>query len=222
MRIILSPAIVAGDCCAQEASPAPVESRGKHVSCRFSGPSAAVFARGANFDCAGAHPPADEGVFAPENRTPARRKTTMSRVLLVNDHDHVRLELRLLLEALGHLVEEADDGLDGVSRALSWKPDAAIVALALPIIDGYVFARRMRELFGNAIRLIALAGPDQQARALDAGFDLFLPESTEPEAVRALFAARDIPAAILLARLSSQLSAFSSQPGRSAPDVLFG
>jgi CheY-like chemotaxis protein len=114
----------------------------------------------------------------------------MSRVLLVNDHDHIRLDLRRLLEELGHSVEEADDGLDGISVALAWRPHAAVVGLALPIIDGYVFARRMREHFGSAIRLIALAGPAQQARALEAGFDLFLPEPADPAALRALFAAR--------------------------------
>jgi CheY-like chemotaxis protein len=117
----------------------------------------------------------------------------MSRVLLVNDHDHARLDHRRLLEALGHVVEEADDGLDGVAKALSWKPQAAIVGLALPIIDGYIFARRMREVFGSSIRLIALADPTHRARALDAGFDLVLPEPVDAALLCALFAPKDPP-----------------------------
>ena len=64
---------------------------------------------------------------------------------------------RVAHHAFGELLlqVEADDGLEGVSKALWWKPEAALVTLALPIIDGYVFARRMREAFGSAICLIA-------------------------------------------------------------------
>jgi CheY-like chemotaxis protein len=37
-------------------------------------------------------------------------------VLLIDDHDHVRFDLRRVLEGQGHAVEEADDGLDGVCK----------------------------------------------------------------------------------------------------------
>ncbi len=49
------------------------------------------------------------------------------RVLLVEDDDSSRVSLRLVLEAFGHAVEEAHDGLDGLRKAAEWKPDAAIV-----------------------------------------------------------------------------------------------
>jgi CheY-like chemotaxis protein len=141
----------------------------------------------------------------------------MSRVLLVNDHDHIRRDLRLLLEDLGHVVEEADDGLDGVSKALSWKPDTAIVGIAMPIIDGYAFARRMRETFGTGIRLIALIDSGQHARASEAGFDLFLPESAGLDAEGTLFAARDALAAVLpggAAVLNASFASFNpAHPG---------
>ena len=44
---------------------------------------------------------------------------TRHRVLLIDDHDHVRFGLRRVLEGQGHAVEEADDGLDGVRKALA-------------------------------------------------------------------------------------------------------
>jgi DNA-binding NarL/FixJ family response regulator len=54
---------------------------------------------------------------------------TPRRVLLIDDHDHTRFGLRRLLELRGHTVEEADDGRDGVRKALAWKPDVALVDL---------------------------------------------------------------------------------------------
>jgi CheY-like chemotaxis protein len=78
------------------------------------------------------------------------------RVLVVDDHGPSRLLLRRLLERKGHLVEEADDGLDGVRKALAWKPDVAVVDLDMPVVDGYGVAMRLRQALGQGIRLIAL------------------------------------------------------------------
>ena len=45
---------------------------------------------------------------------------TARRVLLIDDHDLLRLNLRSELEKPSHMVEEGDDGLDGVCKALLW------------------------------------------------------------------------------------------------------
>jgi two-component system, sensor histidine kinase len=111
---------------------------------------------------------------------------TPLRVLVVDDHDHIRFGLRRLLERQGHLVEEADDGLDGVRKALAWKPDAAVVDLEMPILDGYGVARRVRQALGDGVRLIALTGHDDPLGALAAGFDACLRKPAEPERVCSL------------------------------------
>src|SRR4051812_25759796 len=102
------------------------------------------------------------------------------RILLVDDEDDVRLSLRLLLEVSGYEVEEADDGLDGVRKVLSWGPDVALVDLEMPVLDGYGLARRVREALGGAVRLIALTGRDDGDRALIAGFDAYLLKPADP------------------------------------------
>jgi CheY-like chemotaxis protein len=105
------------------------------------------------------------------------------RVLVVDDHGPSRLLLRRLLERQGHLVEEADDGLDGVRKALAWKPDVAVLDLDMPVVDGYGVAMRLRQALGRGVRLIALTGLDDASGALAAGFDVFLKKPADPEQV---------------------------------------
>jgi CheY-like chemotaxis protein len=106
---------------------------------------------------------------------------TARRVLIIDDHDLLRFSLRLVLERQGHRVEEADDGLDGVRKALLWKPDVILVDMDMPLLDGYGVARHLRQTLGDAVRLIALTGLDEPQRALAAGFDVHLLKPTEPE-----------------------------------------
>jgi two-component system CheB/CheR fusion protein len=64
-------------------------------------------------------------------------------VLIVEDDADVRNSLRLLLEVRGHEVTVAADGLRGVDLALARRPDAAVVDISLPLLNGYEVARRL-------------------------------------------------------------------------------
>src|SRR4051794_36853547 len=78
------------------------------------------------------------------------------RILVIEDNRDGREMLRLLLECWGHQVQVAEDGRQGVARALAWEPEIAVVDIGLPILDGYQVARRLREVFQDKIFLIAL------------------------------------------------------------------
>ncbi len=106
------------------------------------------------------------------------------RVLLVEDNEPSRQALRLLLEGHGYTVEEADDGLDGVNKALATRPDVLVVDVDMPMLDGYGVARRVREALGPAVRLIALTGLDDPERARAAGFDAHLLKPADPDHVQ--------------------------------------
>ncbi|KYF75302.1 hypothetical protein BE18_41020 [Sorangium cellulosum] len=86
--------------------------------------------------------------------------------------------MRAYIEALGHEVTVAADGLEGVTKLLELRPQVAFVDIGLPGIDGYEVARRARAApGGEALYLVALSGyggPDDQARSRRAGFDLHL------------------------------------------------
>jgi len=99
------------------------------------------------------------------------------RVLVVEDNRDGRETLQALLELHGCRVEVAEDGLEGVDKALAWRPDAAVVDIGVPVLNGYEVARRVRARLGKGVRLIALTGYAQDADrrcALKAGFDVFL------------------------------------------------
>jgi CheY-like chemotaxis protein len=109
--------------------------------------------------------------------------TPPRRVLLVEDDDLTRQAVRQALEDGGHTVEEADDGLDGLLKALASKPDVVVVDIEMPVFDGYGVARRVRQVLGDGVRLIALTGHDEKERALAAGFDVFLLKPAGPDEV---------------------------------------
>lgn len=113
------------------------------------------------------------------------------RVLVVEDQPDSREALCMLLEAFGHDVRSVADGLRGVEAALSWKPDAAVVDIGLPLLDGWEVARRVRAALRNNIYLIALTGydrPSDRQRSSEAGFDVHLGKPAEPALLERLLA----------------------------------
>ncbi len=100
------------------------------------------------------------------------------RVLIIEDQQDARDSLRMLLELDGHDVAIARDGAEGLAKLANMDPDAALVDIGLPGIDGYEVARRAKELPNRKnILLIALSGYAQREdreRSREAGFDLHL------------------------------------------------
>ncbi|PWF43657.1 response regulator [Massilia glaciei] len=113
-------------------------------------------------------------------------------LLLIEDNDDGREMMATMLGAYGYPVEHAADGIEGVRKALTLRPQVALVDIGLPGIDGYEVARRLRanELTRN-IKLIALTGyglAEDQRRVLEAGFDMHL---VKPVAIQNLLDAID-------------------------------
>jgi CheY-like chemotaxis protein len=99
------------------------------------------------------------------------------RVLIVEDNQDSRDSLRILLELLGHEVDVAADGVEGIYKALTWRPVVALVDVGLPMLDGYQVAQCIRTVLGRSIFLVAHTGygqPEDRRRALEAGFDAHL------------------------------------------------
>jgi signal transduction histidine kinase/CheY-like chemotaxis protein len=96
-------------------------------------------------------------------------------VLLVDDNVDSCELVGLYFERQGHQVTCANDGQEGLERALDDRFDVAVVDIGLPTIDGYEVARRIRAARKeSAPVLLALTGygrSEDRRRALDAGFD---------------------------------------------------
>ena len=118
-----------------------------------------------------------------EAETQAPIHTASHRVLLIEDNADARDMARLGLELLGQTVSTASNGKTGVEMALADPPDAVIVDIGLPGLDGYEVGRRLREVLGDRIRLVALTGysqPEDRRRVREAGFDVHLVKPVVP------------------------------------------
>jgi CheY-like chemotaxis protein len=108
---------------------------------------------------------------------PTPRPARQARVLIVEDNDDSRVTLQRILQTEGHLVSAARDASAGLEAAAAGSPNIAVVDIGLPGMDGYQFARAMRERLGSGVRLIALTGYGTEAdrqRSTEAGFDAHL------------------------------------------------
>ncbi|KQW43949.1 two-component system response regulator [Nocardioides sp. Root1257] len=98
------------------------------------------------------------------------------RILVVEDDKQLASGLRRGLEAEGHAVDVALDGTEGEWFATENAYDAMVVDVMLPGLAGDQLCSRLREAgdWTPILMLTARSGPEQEARALDAGADDFL------------------------------------------------
>lgn len=109
----------------------------------------------------------------------------MINVLLVEDHVLVRMGLALLLEKSEKikLVGEAEDGLQGVSKAKELRPDVILMDIGLPVIDGITATKRIKEENPNA-RVLMFTSRDNEKdvfEAFSAGADGYIMKGASPE-----------------------------------------
>jgi signal transduction histidine kinase len=123
-----------------------------------------------------------------EERSGGEPNGTPLRIVVVEDQDDARLAMHDLLAGWGHQVVLAADGIEGVERILASRPDVALVDIAMPGLDGYSVARRVRSQLGaQAPRLVALTGfgrEEDRERAHRAGFDSHLTKPATPKDLR--------------------------------------
>ena len=97
------------------------------------------------------------------------------RILVVDDHVDGAETLSELLALLGHEVSVVHDGESAGAEAARFRPDAMLLDIGLPGIDGYEVCRRAREEpWGKEITIVALTGwgdKDAQRKSKAAGFD---------------------------------------------------
>lgn len=117
------------------------------------------------------------------NPNVANRPISPSRatILVVEDNPDSRDAIRSLLEAYEFYVIEAEDGEEGVRKALRHRPDLVVMDIMMPVMDGLSATRALRGLveFRQApiIALTAMAGA--RHLALEAGCDAYLPKPVE-------------------------------------------
>jgi CheY-like chemotaxis protein len=107
------------------------------------------------------------------------------RILVIEDNP-TNLELMLyLLKAFGHTASAARDGEEGVAVAIATQPDLILCDIALPKLDGFGVARRlkaderMRHIPLVAVTASAMVG--DRDKVLATGFDGYIAKPIAPE-----------------------------------------
>jgi two-component system KDP operon response regulator KdpE len=93
-------------------------------------------------------------------------------ILVIDDEPQIHRFLRPALETAGFVVERADTAGEGLRLAASRSPDAVLLDLGLPDLDGQTVLERLRAF--SAVPVIVLSARDREAEkiaALDNGAD---------------------------------------------------
>jgi two-component system, OmpR family, KDP operon response regulator KdpE len=108
------------------------------------------------------------------------------RILVCDDEPQILRALKVVLREAGFEAIPAETGEEALDRAAVRPPDAAIVDLVLPDIDGIEVCRRLREWSDMPILVLSAVGEEEEkVRALEAGADDYV---TKPFGARELVA----------------------------------
>ncbi|MFD9705102.1 response regulator transcription factor [Lentzea sp. NPDC059081] len=100
------------------------------------------------------------------------------RILVVDDDRAVRESLRRSLQFNGYQVETAGDGMQALESVTSARPDAMVLDVMMPRLDGLEVCRRLRST-GDDLPILVLTARDavsDRVSGLDAGADDYLPK----------------------------------------------
>ena len=129
----------------------------------------------------------------------------MSRILIVEDENSIAELERDYLELSGFEVTIANDGNDGLGRALTEEYDLYILDVMLPGIDGYEICQRIRESSNVPIIMVSAKKEDiDKIRGLGLGADDYMTKPFSPSE--------------LVARVKAHLSRYERLIGSGTPD----
>ena len=169
-----------------------VELHGGRVSAHSDGPGL-----GSRFEIM-LPPGAPPSATAP---APIRAASRPLRVLVVDDNEDAAALTAAILRELGHEVKTAHTANAALDVQAAWPPDAAILDIGLPDMDGYALAAAMRRAAVTPLRLTALTGYGRQAGVAahappdGAAFDLHLTKPASLDDLRRALGADDTDAA---------------------------
>ncbi len=110
-----------------------------------------------------------------------------SKILLVDDEEAITTNLAAFLERAGFHVAVAENGLSALEKVQSFRPDAVILDVIMPGMDGRQVLRQLREA-GNwtpIILLTQVGESGERAMALEEGADDYLNKPFDPQELAA-------------------------------------
>jgi CheY-like chemotaxis protein len=133
--------------------------------------------------------PIVEGIM-PSAAQPAQKiigyKGPQRTVLIADDRQENRAVLVNMLSPLGFKIVEAENGQECLEKALQCKPDAILLDLRMPVMDGFETVKQIRQRDKLPMVIIAVSASvykEVRARSLQAGCDAFLTKPVELETI---------------------------------------
>ena len=108
------------------------------------------------------------------------------KILIVEDEANIRELLRLYLEREGYTVLEAENGVEGIKKWKSDKPDMLLLDVMMPVMDGWAVCKAIRaEAQTPIIMLTAKGDTDSKVMGLKTGADDYITKPFEMKEVLA-------------------------------------
>ncbi len=96
---------------------------------------------------------------AAQAAAPADGRSDPRKVLIADDNRDLAATLRIMLETRGHTVRTAQNGIEALEAAASFRPDCMLIDIGLPRLNGYELAARVRASSDlKETRLVAVSG----------------------------------------------------------------
>ena len=109
----------------------------------------------------------------------------MAKVLVVDDAAFMRLRAAKVLMDNGHEVQQAENGVEAVRMYAEWRPDAVLMDITMPEMDGLEALKEIRKI-DPAAKVAMVTAMGQQAivmEALKAGAKDFVLKPFQPDRV---------------------------------------
>jgi two-component system alkaline phosphatase synthesis response regulator PhoP len=110
------------------------------------------------------------------------------KLLIVEDHEHLRLTLQDYFEREGFDVIVAKDGDQALSVLDKVRPDLIILDVGLPHTDGLEVCRAARHRFGHSVGIVMISGAKKEdvdkIIGLEVGADVYITKPVENTVLR--------------------------------------
>lgn len=98
-----------------------------------------------------------------------------ARILVIDDEPQIRRALLTALTTHGYTVETAENGSLGLAAIATWAPDAVVLDLVMPGLDGFEVLRQTRAWSDVPVIVLSARGQEpDKVTALDQGADDYL------------------------------------------------
>jgi DNA-binding response OmpR family regulator len=115
-----------------------------------------------------------------------------ARILVIDDDPDVRTLCRLNLGWAGHEVLEAEGGEQALEMVAADAPDALVLDIMMPVVDGLDVLRRVRSDPATqelpVVVISARVGVEDQVRGLETGADAYVTKPFSPETLTSMVA----------------------------------